>query len=356
MEFIMNTTEIALLPHSREIEQAVLGAMLTDPECIADVTPFLKDSSVFYLRRHRMIYDAICELYSAGSAVDILTVFEQLQNTGKPAEAGGISYLAECSAQVLSSGSVMQHSRILVEHHLRRQGAGVCRRALKAFESGNHTASDIVDRLNNDLLNITDRLTGSYKTSGWEELVAEIEWCMANRGKPVGISSGYQSLDRIIRGFEDGEYILLAGRPSMGKTNFMLNLARLLDKRDVPAGILSLESTTRKLRTRMLCQHGRYNVYDFTDARTGDEYFNGVLARVGELTSPHINMAEVPGISIMELRSRAVSLKRKHGIKILFIDHLGEIFVESESMYVKTTKVSTQLRAPAKKELHAINA
>ena len=330
--------------YSLDLEKSILGAMVINYEWIPEVVEIIKNHELFYLNKHQIIFNSIIKLYSGGQIVDEYSVCDNLQITGEGEALAGsyLSELIEFGNKIL--GNIKYYCNLLREKYLRRQLALKCIETLKFCQNGVDTSIKLINNLSSDLVTITGDILDS-KDNSYGEALDELLWIKENRGIIPGIKSGYSYFDKINRGFDVSEYILLAGRTSMGKTCFMLNLAHNIVNRDIPVGILGLESTLKKLYMRLVCKETKFDMDSYYLPDCTDENINMAISKLGEIGTLNLHIEEVHGISIMELKAKAVSLKKKYDIKILFIDHLGEIFAEGKTVFEQTTFISKQLKS-----------
>lgn len=312
-------------PYSLEAEQAVLGALLLDPESFATVAEILK-SDDFYGEGHREIYRALKRLAESGRPIDMVTVTEELQQQGLLEKAGGASYIASLAGAVPTAVNVSYYAQIVAEKGLLRALINGCTQlAERGYEDGveSERLLDEAERMIMELS--TRRQSRSYRSLRdlLIETLEKIEQLYQNKGEVTGLSTGFKDLDRLTSGLQPSDLILLAARPSMGKTSLGLNIAQNVAlKSGVPVGIFSLEMSADQVVQRILCSEA---LVDQQRLRTGylrEDDWSRLLGAATRLSEAPVFIDDTPAISLLELRSKARRLKLEHNIGLLVIDYL----------------------------------
>ncbi len=312
-------------PHSIELEKNVLGAMLVDKRGINEVIDILHPDT-FYDPKHQLIYQAIFDLFESGHPVDLLTVTKQLEKNGNLDEAGGAAYLMELSNLVTSAANIKYHTHILMEFYIRRQLITIGQKMQMEGYDETKDIFNILDEAERDLFNISQ---GGLKQSvaPMDDVLLRIKHEleeMTQHDKLPGVPSGYPSLDEITAGWQRGDLIILAARPSMGKTAFALNMARnMVIDHKIPVAFFSLEMNAEQLIKRIL---SRETLIPSEKFRTG-KFTKQELIVLEEKTrflaaNPHLYINDSSVLSIFDLRAQARRLKQKHHIQAIFIDYL----------------------------------
>ena len=319
------------MPHNNEAEQSVLGAIILDPELIGSTQEVLLPES-FYRGAHQHIFRAMMNLNEDAHEIDVVTLMEQLTKEGTLSEAGGPQYLAELSNNVPTTRNIEYYRNIVANLAILSDAE---KRILEL--SANRQSDGFKD--------IRDVLGQVYETA--EELDQ-------NSGQTPGIPTGYRDLDQMTAGFNRNDLIILAARPSVGKTAFALNIAQKVATHEdnYTVGIFSLEMGADQLATRMICSSG--NV-DSNRLRTGtmtEEDWNRFTIAVGKLSRTKIFIDDTPGIRITDLRSKCRRLKQEHGLDMIVIDYLqliqgsGSRF--SDNRQQEVSEISRTLKAIAR--------
>jgi len=314
-----------LPPHNLEAEQAVLGALLLAPDSFAVVAEFLKAED-FYGEGHREIYRVLRDLAESGHPVDLVTVAEELSRRGLLEKAGGPSYLASLAGSVPTAANVRYYARIVAEKGmLRSLIAGCTQLAARGYEEGVESER-LLDEAERVILDLSvRRQTRSYRAIKdlLLETLEKIERLYQRKEGVTGLPTGFTELDRLTSGLQPGDLILLAARPSMGKTSLGLNIAQNVAlKERVPVGIFSLEMSGEQVIQRFLCAEA---LVDQQRLRTGfltEDDWPRLIRAANRLAEAPIFIDDTPAISLLEMRSKARRLKIEHQISLLVIDYL----------------------------------
>lgn len=312
-------------PQARDLEEAVLGAILIDKDALSEVIEILKPET-FYDPNHGLIYKAICRLFERPEPVDLLTVAEELRKSNELEQVGGPFYLAELTNKVASSANVEFHSRIIIQKFIQRELIRTSTQIINDAYEDSTDVFDLLDKAEANLFAITD--TNLRRGSGdMRKLVTDAIMEIGEiRNKELGLTgipSGYTALDRITSGWQKTELIITAARPAMGKTAFILNMARnaAVDN-GIPVAIFSLEMSAVQLVKRLISAECEIE---------GDKIKNGTLTehewaelnrRVEKLAESPIYIDDSPAINIFELRAKCRRLVSAYGVKMVFIDYL----------------------------------
>ncbi|WP_291579777.1 replicative DNA helicase [Clostridium sp. UBA6640] len=340
------------MPHNLEAEQSVLGSMLIDKVAIAAAAETLEGED-FYRDSHKIIFKSIKELYQKDIPVDMITLIEHLRSTEKLDEAGGISYITEISGSVPSTANLTSYIQIVEDKAILRR---LIRSATEIIETSYNKQDDVdavVDLAEKNVFNISEK----KNTSDFEPMnvvlergFEEIERIYNNKGETTGVPSGFKDLDEKTAGFQGGDMVLIAARPSMGKTTFALNLAQHAALRaGKSVAIFSLEMGKEQLAYKLLCAEA--NV-DMTKLRTGDldeRDWENIARASGPLADAKIFIDDTAGVSIMEMRSKCRRLKMEHGIDMILIDYLQLMSGSGgESRQQEVSEISRSIKAIAK--------
>jgi len=313
------------LPHSEEAERSVLGAILVDNRQFERAREIV-DSSSFYARRNRQIFEVLERLVDAGTALDVVTVKTELERAGSLEAVGGPAYLAGLLEGVPRATNVEHYARIVREKGMLRDlircTQGILASALEARES----TEELLDDAEKAIFRVAEqRLRAGFRPLSVtaEESLQAIEELTQRRELITGVPTGFPVLDEMTAGLQRGDLIIVAARPSMGKTALALNIcshAALTQDRTV--GIFSLEMSHQQLFFRMLCSEGHVDAHRLRTGRVDREEWQGVIKVFGRLSGAPIYIDDTPGINIMEMRAKARRLKREKGLDLLIIDYL----------------------------------
>jgi replicative DNA helicase len=313
-------------PQSLDAELAVLGAMMLSTEAVGQAIEQLKTENVFYNGKNRKIYNAILRLYEKNEPVDILTLSEELQRGKDFDQIGGQNYLNEVLNSVTSAANVKFHIDIVMEKYLYRQMIFHCENIIANCYDETDKAEVVMDAAENRIFNLAEhRRTSSFQPLS-EVLAATIEkleQIHQSNSDITGVSSGFADMDKLTAGFQNGDLIILAGRPSMGKTAFSLNLARnaALDHQ-IPVAFFSLEMAAMALAQRLLTVESLVDAQKLRTGKLPDNDWVKLGDGIGRLANAAIFIDDTPALSVMEMRSKARRLKSDHNVGLIIVDYL----------------------------------
>ena len=340
-------------PQSLEAEQAVLGAMLLDKDAIGRAIEIL-GSECFYRETHRRIYEAISSLYERGLSADLIGVGEELRARGQLEVVGGNAFLSSLQDQVATSAHVEHHCRIVLEKHVMREliqtGTEIVRRAYE----GAGSSGELIDSAEQLIFAINDpRIKRGFVPikSLLQRAVHVIEQVYENKRAVTGVPSGYTDLDRMTAGFQNSDLVVVAGRPSMGKTSFCLNVAEYAAAHErIPVGIFSLEMSADQVVQRLLASRSEVPVHRLRTGFLQEDQWPKLIEAAGILTEAPIFIDDTPAASIMEIRAKARRLRSEYGLGLLVIDYLqlARGFANSENRQQEISSISRSLKALAK--------
>ncbi len=315
-------------PQAVEVEQSVLGAMLIENEAIPQAVEVLPDESAFYDPRHRRIYRAIQHLFEKSDPVDLITLSDELKRRDELEDAGGTYYLTELSTQVASAANVSYHARIIAEKALLRQMIETMTGLVGKAYDPSADAFELLDEAESDIFRISDTQVRKAATSMKDvlkETLEQLESIHGQEGGVTGVPSGFHKLDRLTSGWQDSDLIIVAARPSMGKTAFSLACAlnaATHPKRPAGVAIFSLEMGAQQLAQRLLTSEARVNAQAARTGRMTDDDWQRLARAAGKLSEAEIFIDDTPGLSVLELRAKARRLKAEHDIGLVVVDYL----------------------------------
>ena len=312
-------------PQNMEAEQAVIGAALLQPEALITAMERVK-SEDFYSTAHQLIFEAMIELGENNQPIDLVTLTAHLQDRSALEEIGGVSYLAKLANSVPTAANVEYYAQIVEEKSMLRR---LIRTATNIVSDGYASADDVSSLLGDaekKILEISNRRSSSGFISIRDvlmEVFEKVEFLYANRGGTTGIPSGFVDLDRMTAGFQRSDLIIVAARPSVGKTAFALNIAQNVGVRaKETVAIFSLEMSAAQLVQRMICAEA--NV-DATRLRTGNlepDDWEKLTMAIGSLSEANIFIDDTPGIMVSDIRAKCRRLKKEKGLGMILIDYL----------------------------------
>ena len=319
-------------PQNIEAEQAVLGAMLIDKEAIAKASEILT-SSDFYREAHRVIFNAMLELYNKNEAVDMVTVTEILKRDNKLEDIGGLAYITSLANVVLTAANVKYHADIVAEKSVLRQLVRVSTEIAAMGYEANEDVGTLLDTAESRILEISNRKKKADFTPINDvlmESVQNIEKLINNKGGLTGLPSGFADLDKLTSGLHPSDFIILAARPSMGKTALALNIVQNVALRahkkigGEPRSVafFSLEMSKEQLVNRMLCAEAGIDSQRLRVGEMGDKDWDALWGACDLMSKAKIYIDDTAGITVMDMRSRARRLKAEHGLDLIVVDYL----------------------------------
>lgn len=317
-----------LPPHSIEAEQGVLGCVLLSPhDCMGECIEKLKSGhEIFYDLRHQILFQLLSEMYDEKQAIDIITLQQRLKNIQQLENVGGLAYLSSLPDAVPSAANLEYYLDIVLEKYLLRKMIQTCTGIVGRVFDYEGQVDSLLDEVERDILKISEeRVTGANSTI--KELVnqaiSKIEEYHQNQGMLTGISTGFADFDKMTTGLHEGEMIVIAARPSVGKTSLAMNIAEHASMElKVPVGVFSLEMTADQLVLRMLCSRSRVNLRNIRDGFLAERDFPKLTGAAGKLASAPLFIDDSSGLSILQLRAKARRMWQQYGIKLFVIDYL----------------------------------
>ena len=319
-------------PQNIEAEQAVLGAMLIDKEAIAKATELLSADD-FYREAHRVIFSAMLELYNKNEAVDMVTVTEILKRDNKLEDIGGIAYITSLANVVLTAANVKYHAEIVAEKSVLRQLVRVSTEIAAMGYEANDDVGTLLDTAESRILEISNRKKKNDFTAINDILmdsVQSIESLLQNKGGLTGLPAGFADLDKLTSGLHPSDFIILAARPSMGKTALALNIVqnvalrahKVIGGEPRSVAFFSLEMSKEQLVNRMLCAEAGIDSQRLRVGEMHDEDWTHLWDACDTMSRAKIYIDDTAGITAMDMRSRARRLKAEHGLDLIVVDYL----------------------------------
>ncbi|KPK45202.1 MAG: replicative DNA helicase [Phycisphaerae bacterium SG8_4] len=342
------------MPESLAAEAAVLGSMLIEPECIGDVVELL-ERDAFYRMEHRHIFDALISLYekNKGVGIDAVLLRDELARLSRLEDAGGVEYIARILDSVPSAANVVYDAGVVRDKMLLRELISTAGAILDKAYDQTGEPGEVLDDAEAKMFAVTDRHVTGNSSALKDLVVRSFELIEGRQGTHVtGLSTGFYELDDMTCGLQKGEMIIVAGRPSMGKTSLALNIAEhlgLLDKN--PLAIFSLEMGRQQLAERFLCSISGIDSQKVRRGLLSDEHYKKLADACAELSEAQIFIDDASTLTPLELRARARRLKSKHNIQCIVVDYLQLMHLGSgraESRQQEITTISRYLKSLAR--------
>ncbi len=346
-------SEQRLPPQAIDAEMSVLGSILIEPEAISRVLEILNPGS-FYKKAHEKIFQAAIELFEKNEPIDIVTISNQLQTKGELEAIGGSYYLTQLVNVIPSAANVEYYAEIVLDKSLKRNLISACNAITGESYEDHEKAYDLLDKAEQQVFTLRQ----GRSRKGFQPISPILHQTIdkieknASRGSSItGVPSGFKKLDEILAGFQNSDLIILAGRPSMGKTALCLNIARnaaVIGR--VPVGIFSLEMANYQLVMRMLCSEALVNSHKLRTGRLEANEWPNLSMKAGILADAAIFIDDTPAQGVLEIRAKARRLKVEHDIGLIILDYLQLVqgVGRVESRQQEISQISQSLKALAK--------
>ena len=311
------------VPQNLEAERSVLGALLLHADAVVDVA-FLKPED-FYLPRHQLVFQSIVNAYNERHATDPIVVGEDLSRQGRLQEAGGHEHLLDLVESVVTAAGVVYHAEIVREKSIQRRLLETCLDVARKAYDNELDARDLLDEAerqifeiarqdkNGDAVSIADVLQSTFE---------RIDKLREREGRLTGLGTDYYDFDDMTGGLQPGELLIIAARPSMGKTTFALNLTERVANLGAGIAFFSLEMSNQQVIQNMLCCRSQIDGAAMRKGRITDQQYKRLQEEAAKLYETPIYVDDTPGISITQLRAKCRRLKQKHGISMVVVDYL----------------------------------
>ena len=344
----MQRKEGKIQPQANDLEQAVLGAIMLDKSAFDTVCEILHEDC-FYNGVHQIIFSAMKKLNSRGVPVDILTVVQELISLGQLDKVGGPFYVTSLTNQVVSAANIEHHSRIVLQKHIQRQ---IIRMSSELVNLGYDDSTDVFDLMDyaeKSLFAITGMISKNEYKHIKEEIPAfldRLELLSLKDEQVTGVPSGFKELDRVTNGWQNTDLIIIAARPSVGKTAFALNLARnaAMDQhKSTNVGLFSIEMSSQQLIQRIMSREAGINMGALSRGRVGR--FEVLAAAAENLMQANIYIDDSSSLNLYELKSKARKMVKKHEVGLIIIDYLQLMQGETKKNSNREQEISTISRS-----------
>jgi replicative DNA helicase len=329
-------------PQAVEVERAVLGAMLIDGRAVGRGVELLEEEA-FYHRPHGRIFAVMMTLFERNEAVDQLTVSEELKRRGQLDEAGGIVYLAELAGGVASAANIEHHAKIVVERSLSRGLIEASSEISGRAYEGGQDVHELIDWSEQRIFSLSEKkLSQGFEPleKVLEETFENIEAAHHQTSAVSGVNTGYTDLNDMTSGFQNSDLIILAARPSVGKTALSLSFCcRAAVDHGVGVAFFSLEMSKQQLAQRLLCIQTGVDLQALRTGRLREDDWMHLTRNVGRLAQAPIYIDDTPGITVLEARAKARRLQREHGVGMIVVDYL-QLMTSHENVQSREQEVS----------------
>ncbi|MBK8945133.1 MAG: replicative DNA helicase [Ignavibacteriae bacterium] len=334
-------------PQAIEVERAVLGAIMLERDAIDKVASSIQ-AECFYDKKNQIIYEAMLSLYESNEPIDSVTLYEELSKRNKIEQVGGAVYISKLAQNIASAANVEYHSKIILEKWILRKLINSSMEIATSAYNGSEDVFDILDSAESKIFEITEAgLKESYKSMdrAVREAIEHIEAIHSKNISSFSVPTGFFGLDDMLGGFQKSDLIIVAARPSMGKTAFALSAARnaAVDNQ-VPIAVFSLEMATIQLVLRLICAEARINAHSVRTGRFKAEDGSRISRTAHKLMQAPIYIDDTPGQTVLEIRAKARRLKAEKNIGLIIIDYL-QLMSSSTRMDSREREISTISRS-----------
>lgn len=350
---MLNQQEIKVPPQNLEAERCVLGSMLISEDAIGVALEIL-DQEYFYEQAHRLIYAAMIDLYNENKNIDLITISDKLKNQGSLDTVGGVSYLTQIIDSVPTAANVEHYAHIVKEKSVQRH---LIKNATQIIgESYDHSVQtdELVDRAEKLIFEIADlrkRQQSHHIKDLIKDSIATIDNLYQRKEHVTGIPTGYEEFDKKTSGLQKSDLIIIAGRPSMGKSSLAVCMGEFAAvQKNTPIAFFSLEMSKEQLVQRLLCLHARVDAHKVRSGFLSPSDWPKLTAAAGKLSAAPIFIDDTPAISALELRAKARRLKANHDIQLIVLDYLQLMrsSYQTESRQQEISEISRSLKALAR--------
>lgn len=341
-----------LPPHNIEAEQAVLGSLLIDRDAIIRVASFLRPDD-FFRGSHAVIYQAILDLYNRRVPADFVTVVDELERNGRLDDAGGVAYLTELLSVVPSAVHVEYYARIVERTATLRRLIQAGTEIVRIGFDERIEADEAIERAERLIFDVSQRRASrDFVPIGQvlEQFFEKLDYIQHHRGQVIGVPTGFADLDKLTGGLQRSDLIILAARPSVGKTSFQLSIAHhAAVKAGKVVAIFSLEMSAEQLVQRLLAMETGVDTHRLRLGYIDEQEWDAIARAFGRLAEAKIFIDDTPGIGVMELRSKARRLMAEHGLDLVIVDYLQLMHARrAENRVQEISEISRGLKALAR--------
>lgn len=312
-------------PQAVELEEAVLGALMLEKDALTNVIDILKVES-FYKDSHKVIFQAILDLFTESQPIDLLTVTSQLRKNGALEIAGGAFYVTELTSKVASAANIEYHSRIITEQSIKRELIKISGEIQKEAFEDTTDVFELLDKMEQSLFEISEkniRKNYSDMRSIMREAIIELEARKNQKDGLTGVPSGFTALDRVTSGWQKSDLVIIAARPAMGKTAFVLSVLRnAAVDHNRPVAIFSLEMSSVQLVNRLISSEAELDSEKIKKGSLADHEWAQLVHKTAKLSKAPLFVDDTPALSILELRAKCRKLKAQHDIQMVVVDYL----------------------------------
>jgi len=341
-------------PHDDELERAALGSMLFDADAVDAAIQHHLQAGDFYLRAHQRIFDAVLSLDGKGLRSDIQTVIQELKQTGKLDEAGGAAYVSSLTTVIPSSANIEYYIQSVLDHSLRRALLRVAAEIGVTAYDETRDSPEILEEIEQDIFELRDnRQAFSYNKIDevLTRTIDKIDEAYRTKKTITGIPTGFDKLNEMTSGFQPSDFVIIGARPSIGKTALALNMAaHIAFKHHIPTAFFSLEMSDVALAQRLISSEARVDGKNLRSGYLSSDDFRNILSVSGRMNEAPFYIVDMPNMKLLDLRSQARKLRAQEKVQIIFVDYLGLIGHENNTLprHEQISEISRSLKSLAR--------
>jgi len=346
------TTPDKTVPHNIEAEEAVLGALLIDPEGIFRVLPFLRAED-FYLQKHRWIYESIIRIHDRRDPIDFLTLTTELEQREQLEAVGGAAYISQLINAVPSAVSIESYGRLVEQTAVRRRLLDAVSDIARLAYDEKLPIDQVVDKSEQSLFGVSQQ-RATRDLQPIQEVVQRyydrVEYLYAHRGEPMGVPTGFHDLDRVLGGFQRSDLLILAARPGVGKTSLMITFALKAAEKGRTVALFSLEKSAEQLAQRMVAAISQIDAQRLRLGQLQDDEWPRFADAIGHLSDLPIYIDDTPSISVLQLRTKCRRLASERPLEMVFVDYLQLMNsdIHSDNRVQEVSYISRSLKGIAR--------
>ncbi|MDR0457093.1 MAG: replicative DNA helicase, partial [Treponema sp.] len=341
-------------PHDDELERAALGSMLFDADAVDAAIQYHLQAGDFYTRAHQRIFDAVLSLDGKGLRSDIQTVIQELKQTGKLDEAGGAAYVSSLTTVIPSSANIEYYLQSVLDHSLRRALLRVASEIGVTAYDESRNSPEILEEIEQDIFELRDnRQAFSYNKIDevLTRTIDKIDEAYKTKKTITGIPTGFDKLNEMTSGFQPSDFVIIGARPSIGKTALALNMAaHIAFKHHIPTAFFSLEMSDIALAQRLISSEARVDGKNLRSGYLSSDDFRNILSVSGRMNEAPFYIVDMPNMKLLDLRSQARKLRAQEKVEIIFVDYLGLVGHENNSLprHEQISEISRSLKSLAR--------
>jgi len=341
-------------PHDDELERAALGSMLFDADAVDAAIQHHLQAGDFYSRAHQRIFEAVLSLDGKGLRSDIQTVIQELKQTGKLDEAGGAAYVSSLTTVIPSSANIEYYLQSVLDHSLRRALLRVAAEIGVTAYDETRDSPEILEEIEQDIFELRDnRQAFSYNKIDevLTRTIDKIDEAYRTKKTITGIPTGFDKLDEMTSGFQPSDFVIIGARPSIGKTALALNMAaHIAFKHHIPTAFFSLEMSDVALAQRLISSEARVDGKHLRSGYLSSDDFRNILSVSGKMNEAPFYIVDMPNMKLLDLRSQARKLRAQEKVEIIFVDYLGLIGHENNTLprHEQISEISRSLKSLAR--------